>query len=185
MEDILTADNFVELIKSMNARDRHKIRAEKLIELILTLEVGKIDNNSDVITSMEKRISELELKYDIVKTDSRNNAVDIENIRRDITSERVLQPDNDKIVAIEKEISEIQNHLNAIEQYLRVNNLEFVGLPEAQDEASNESVILAAINSLEELTYEITKDHIDISHPIPSRRGDGKRVYMQVYKQEN
>ena len=64
---------------------------------------------------------------------------------------------------------------NNIEQYLRVNNLEFIGLPKIDDNSdkTNEEVLLEAINTLD-LGYEVTSDDIDISHPIPTKRKDGK-----------
>ena len=63
-----------------------------------------------------------------------------------------------------------------MEQYNRVNNIEIVGLPAATEDEENEDIILEALNSLEDLEFEITKADIDYSHPIPSRRRDGKRV---------
>ena len=61
---------------------------------------------------------------------------------------------------------------------LCVNNLEIIGLDEVKDGdfESNEERILAAINSLEHLNYEEPKNDIDISHPSPTRRKDGKTV---------
>ena len=76
-----------------------------------------------------------------------------------------------RIKLLEQELSDVQKHLNGIEQYLRVNNIEIVGLPEC-----NEDVILKTLNSLEHLSYAVVKEDIDISHQIPSQRKDGKGV---------
>ena len=80
------------------------------------------------------------------------------------------------IKVLENQLAEVQIHLNAIAQYLRVNNVEIVGLPEPSDDETNEDVILSALNSLPELSFQLTSEHIDISHPIPSKRRDHKRV---------
>ena len=74
------------------------------------------------------------------------------------------------------DIFNIHKHLNSIEQYLRINNIEIIGLPEPSEEENNEELLLKALNSLENITYQIVKEDIDISHPIPSRRKDEKRV---------
>ena len=176
MADDLTAENFIQAIKSMSPRDRHKIRAEKLIELILTL---RDDVETDGITSLEKRIYELEAKYDFVKTETISNSVNLENLRLKMDSEPQRTNDDVHSTAIkvlENQLAEVQIHLNAIEQYLRVNNVEIVGLPEPSDDETNEDVILSALNSLPELTFQLTSEHIDISHPIPSKSRDHKRV---------
>ena len=63
----------------------------------------------------------------------------------------------------------MQNHLGSIDQYLRINNVETVGLPDPSDDESHEQVLLEALNSLQDLT-------VHISHPIPNRHYDGKKV---------
>ena len=161
----------------MGDRDRKKIRADRLIELILSME-----DKPDQLMNIEKTITELELKYEFIKTETRTITSEIALIQSTIPSSTnnlgsAYQISNDvKIKELEKEMVNIHKHLNSIEQYLRVNNIEIVGLPEPIAEETNEQVLLEALNSLDELTYELTKEDIDISYPIPSRRKDGKRV---------
>ena len=71
-------------------------------------------------------------------------------------------------------MKELRKQINNTEQYLRINNLEIIGLPEPTGEESHESILLKALNSFDHLEYEITSADIDISHPIPTKRKDGK-----------
>ena len=61
---------------------------------------------------------------------------------------------------------------------MRVNNLEVVGLPEASIDEPEEDVLISALNSLAGLEKEIKIEYIDISHPIPTKRRDNKRVVV-------
>ena len=177
MADDLTADNFISAIKKMGDRDRKKILADRLIELILSME-----DKPDQLMNIEKKITELELKYEFIKTETFTITSEIALIQSTIPSSNnnlgsAYQISNDvKIKELEKEMVDIHKHLNSIEQYLRVNNIEIVGLPEPIVEETNEQVILKALNSMDEFSYELTKEDIDISHPIPSRHKDGKIV---------
>ena len=83
---------------------------------------------------------------------------------------------DEEINVIHNQMIEMQNHIHSIEQYLRINNIEIVGLPEPAEDESNEQVILEALNHLPELNNDVTHSDIDIAHPIPTRRQDGKRV---------
>ena len=73
-------------------------------------------------------------------------------------------------------IQKTKYYINSIEQYLRVNNLEIVGLPEPGVNESNEDIIIEALNTLNDLENKLSSADIDISHPIPSKRRDKKRV---------
>ena len=66
--------------------------------------------------------------------------------------------------------------MNEIEQYLRVNNLEIVGLPEPNENETETEMIIDALNNLRGLQDEIKIGDVDIAHPIPSKRRDNKRV---------
>ena len=85
---------------------------------------------------------------------------------------------NNEIAEISRKLAEMQKHIFSIEQYLRVNNIEVVGLPEPVDDETDESVLLEALNSLNDLNHVLTGDDIDIAHPVPSRRQDRKNVMI-------
>ena len=76
------------------------------------------------------------------------------------------------------EIKDIRNQLNDIEQYLRVNNIEIVGLPQPNDEEPEETMIVNALNSLVGIEEPIRPEDIDISHSLKTNRRDGKPVHI-------
>ena len=78
---------------------------------------------------------------------------------------------------LKTQISSLKSEINEIQQYLRVNNLEVVGLPEPDDENSDEDNLLRTFNLLSD-GVQYYKSDIDISHVVPSRRLDGKRVVI-------
>ena len=68
--------------------------------------------------------------------------------------------------------------INDIEQYLRVNNLEVVGLPQPNEGETEETLLVNAFNSLIGIDTTVRPEDIDISHPLNSRRQDGKPVHV-------
>lgn len=77
-----------------------------------------------------------------------------------------------------KEITELHREVNSIQQYLRINNLEIVGLPEPNPGESEETLLVNALNSLEGIDNPINPEDIDISHPLNSNRRDEKSVHV-------
>ena len=155
MAEDLTVENFVENIKKMSDRDRKKIRWELLIDLIIQVaDVEKLNQDKvENYTKLETCIAALEAQYTYIKTDTINNTASILNIKNEKQNPvtQATAENTDKIKDLELEIKDMKKHLNGIEQYLRVNNLEIIGLDEVKDGdfESNEERILAAINSLE------------------------------------
>ena len=106
------------------------------------------ENEPQQIDILEKKIVDLETKYDFVRTEMLTNSRDIANLSiiqhnaqnkpRDHSSVNIDNQFSDKINQLEMEIYDIQKHLNSIEQYLRVNNIEIIGLPEPSEEENNE-----------------------------------------------
>ena len=63
---------------------------------------------------------------------------------------------DDMIQKIQEQIINMQKHLHSIQQYLRINNVEIVGLPEpSEEEETHEKVLLEALNSLEHISHSI------------------------------
>ena len=79
---------------------------------------------------------------------------------------------------IREEIDKLNMEINNIQQYLRVNNLEIVGLPEPNENEDDETLILNALNNLEGIEQPIRHEDIDISHPLNSNRKDNKPVHV-------
>jgi hypothetical protein len=179
----LTPENFIQNIKHMNERDRKKLRAEDLIKIILLVPdnflVPSIQSN------IEKKIIELNAAVDFVKTHAISNTSEIAQLKIDNIDLRIvnesLKHENISLVErldnIDTFLNDHEEHLNGIEQYLRINNLEVVGLPVADDPGITvESTLLEIFNALPELIDKISPDDIDIAHVIPSKRHDKKIV---------
>ena len=98
------------------------------------------------------------------------NSTTIKNLK---DSNDILQDDN---IFLKSKISSLKTEINEIQQYLRVNNLEVVGLPVPDDVYSDEDNLIRTFNLLSDDVY--CKNDIDISHVVPSRRNDGKRVVI-------
>ena len=182
----LTVENFIMRIKEMDDRERKKIRLQDLIDIILLLpdnfnikEVEKIktleETIANLVASVENiRSQSVQNAAEIINLNSRNN--DLETQNEQILSDIHILKQNEEFEKFDEDIREINHHINSIEQYLRVNNLEIVGLPEPGVNESNEDIIIEALNTLNDLENKLSSADIDISHPIPSKRRDKKRV---------
>ena len=137
MAEDLTVENFVENIKKMSDRDRKKIRSELLIDLIIQLaDVEKLNQDKvENYTKLETRIAALEAQYTYIKTDTINNTASILNIKNEKQNPvtQATAENTNKIKDLELEIKDMKKHLNGIEQYLCVSNLEIIGLDEVKD----------------------------------------------------
>ena len=68
---------------------------------------------------------------------------------------------------LKTQISSLKSEINEIQQYLRVNNLEVVGLPEPDDENSDEDNLLRTFNLLSDGVqyYKLTLIFLMLSRP--------------------
>ena len=118
----------------MSDGDRKKIRSELPIDLIIQLaDVEKLNQDKvENYTKLETCIAALEAQYTYIKTDTINNTASILNIKNEKqnTVTQATAENTNKIKDLELEINDMKKHLNGIEQYLRVNNLEIIGLYE-------------------------------------------------------
>ena len=91
-----------------------------------------------------------------------------------------LKVNNDKFKAdldgVSEKIKSHETHFYGIEQYLRINNLEIVGLLDSEDDngVTVEETLIDIFNSLPEI--EISSSDIDICHRMPSNRHHGKNI---------
>lgn len=181
--DDLTPVNFIQQIKQMDRAERNKISAKKLIELIIAA-----PENDDKIGSLENNLRAFKTVLDHVSNISAQNKVEIDALKaqnQQLNQENVqLRADindlHEKDEAKETSLNDLQSQVNEIEQYLRSNNIEIVGLPPPNIEAgeTDEDVIINACNSLVGIDEPIRHEDIDISHPLNSRRKDGKPVHV-------
>ena len=177
----LTVDNFIWQIKSMNDREKGKLRAMDLIALIIQLP----DKQSPILVDISGKVEALINTVAILDLRSNNNAAEIttlkDNKKQVEESNKALQVEVDKL---SQRIVDIAAENALTDQYLRINNLEIVGLPELGDgeTAEDEEVILIeALNSMN-LPKPVTSNDIDISHMIQSNRKDNKRVHICKFK---
>lgn len=187
-DEELTPANFIERIKNMDNRARGKLQAKQLIDLIL-------QTNVHVAGETDVQLQELRASIDFVtkmaatnqgeiitlKTENaRLNASNVE-YRDEIDDLRRQMNDRDGDNPSERittELKNIRDQINEIEQYLRVNNLEIVGLPKPNQGETEEMVLIEAFNELEGIDITVTAEDIDISHPLNTRRQDGKPVHV-------
>ena len=89
----------------------------------------------------------------------------------------------EEVLSLDEKINKQETHINGIEQYIRVNNLEIIGIPPAeQDGAPIVDTLLEIFNALPDLQTPVTENDIDISHIMPSDRKDGKLVTVCRFK---
>ena len=99
----------------MSDRDRKKIRAERLLQLILELENVEKDNK---YTDLEKRIAALEQGYTYIKQETVNNTATLQNIKNDdqqnahVTQASAKNIQNIKEMEMEMEMMKQINHNN-------------------------------------------------------------------------
>ena len=112
------------------------------------------------------RAQSIQNTAEILKINNSNRELTLENTK--LASELAIFKENKNLDNCKEEMMEIKRHLNGIEHYLRVNNLEVVGLPEASIDEPEEAVLISASNTLAALKKEIKVEDSDISHPIPT-----------------
>lgn len=182
--DELTPENFVQKIKSMTNADRRNITAKKLIELIVAspnpderernidMQLAQLQNSLNLVTNIATANKDELTK---LKNDNVAMADEIKELKDN------ARDDNDE--DLRKEVEDLRSKVNEMDQYLRVNNLEFVGLPApiVDTGETEESVIVNACNSLAGLSVVVRPEDIDISHPLPSNRRDGKPVHIAKF----
>ena len=202
--DELNVGNYVAKIKAMSERERSKIQVKKLLDIIcqvpdltnsdvpmvVSTQFDELRGSIRIINEMATRnITELQsLKIqnaDLLKSNAAlNSEIDLLKIHARECKENRQQAvpprheTNDDIVRIDKEIALLQDELNSVQQYLRVNNLEVVGLPDVNDGETEETLLVNAFNQLQGMDDIVRPEDIDVSHPLPSNRKDNKKVHV-------
>ena len=185
MGEELTPANFVQKIKSMTAADRRGITAKKLIELILAS-----PNPDERERNIDTQLEQLQASMKLISTIATTNKEEMTQLRNENTamSEEIRElkenaGNNNNNENLEKKIEDLRSKVEEIDQYLRVNNLEFVGLPAPNETAgeTEESIIVNACNSLAGISVVVRPEDIDISHSLHSNRRDNKPVHIAKF----
>ena len=153
----LTPENFVARIKTMAPRERGKLLKDDLINLILQIP----ESSAPSLESFNA------LKVEgLVNTCSFFQSQVVDNS----ASIRNLEKTNDDLSAKNKvlcdQLKGANREINNINQYLRVGNIEVVGLPTPSENEDDED-LLECINSIHLDREPVVKDDIDICHQIP------------------
>ena len=104
----------------MNERERKKIRANELIQIIL-----RVPNDEIVPKNTEEKVNMLMASIDIIKSQVLSNASKTETIQENnvkLTEDNLYLKNQNE--SIQKELNEIRVHVDGMEQYLRINNIE-------------------------------------------------------------
>jgi hypothetical protein len=130
----------------------------------------------DIANQNRGEIANLRAENNELKATTAEQAREIGLMKDEIR--QLNDKDDDGGNDIQTKIEGLQTQIDEIEQYLRSNNVEIVGLPAPNRGETEETMIVNACNSLDGLTTVIRPEDIDISHPLNSRRRDGKPVHV-------
>ena len=190
MDEELTPTNFIERIKNMDNRARGKLQLKTLIDLILQTNIRVAEEPSAQLDSIRASLDFVtkmavtnQGEIALLKAENRRLNTSNDEYREEIASlkqqiDETNQNDDNSAEEVAKDLKEIRLQINEIEQYLRVNNLEVVGLPHPNEGEAEETLIINAFNNLEGIDIVVRPEDIDISHPLNTRRQDGKPVHV-------
>ena len=158
----------------MGVRDRAKISAAKLIELICNVEPNAEETTiSAQLEEIRASVAFINQMASINKTEistlkhendeqfKKNSALkaEIELLKLHAQEckenrQQLLQqpppppPPNDEFGRVWEQLRKMQENINTIQQYIRVNNLEIVCLPDPNQDESEETLLVNALNEL-------------------------------------
>ena len=188
----LTPENFIKKIKVMEPAERNKLKLKDLINLIVSAPLFTYDDDATIV-NMRTQITNLAAKFDAFSELAHKNQAEIVNLK---TQNTALTRENHELKTdmanvkeerrnngngdLEVRIVTLTKQINDIEQYLRINNLEIVGLPDPNEQAgeTDEKLIINAVNQLDGLSDVVRPEDIDISHPLKTQRRDNKNVHV-------
>ena len=188
----ITAKKLIELIVSLPEPHQPCVETS-LTELRTSIQVinEMASKNATLITSLTTKNDELvksnaflTAEVNLLKIhaqeckshrDSQQPARPAQPTQQPAVDETAIRDEIDKLKA---EMNVLKDEINSIQQYLRVNNLEVVELPETNNGESEETLLVNALNQLNSLEFPVQPEDIDISHPLNSQRKDGKTGHV-------
>ena len=142
-----TVDNFVAVIKKMNDRDRGKLRAADLIKLIVQLPNHSTEpsTGTEFIAKFETLVSQVAL----LDSHANKNAAEILNLQESNKALRSVNAKNEtELLKLNQQVADLTTQAASTDQYLRVNNVEIVGLPEPGDGETEQEQTILMLNDL-------------------------------------
>ena len=189
----LTSENFIKKIKMMDAAERNQLKLKNLIALIVNAPLFTYDDDATIV-NMRTEMNNLVAKFEVISNIATKNQEEIvtikaqnatlvqenDNLKREVETVKAGRQNDNGDNELKTKIEELTKRINEIDQYLRINNLEIVGLPEPDKEAgeTDEKIIINAVNLLADLPEPIRPEDIDISHPLKTNRRDNKNVHV-------
>ena len=189
----LTPENFIKKIKMMDAAERNQLKLKNLIALIVNAPLFTYDDDATII-NMRTEMNNLAAQFRVISTIATKNQEEIvtikaenttlvqenNNLKREVETMKAERENDNGANELKTKVEELSKRIDEIDQYLRVNNLEIVGLPEPDEEAgeTDEKLIINAVNTLADLPEPIRPEDIDISHPLKTKRKDHKNVHV-------
>ena len=159
MADIeITPANYIQRIKEMTPADRKRLTLKRLIEVILEAPVP--DERTRVV---DVQLEQLRTMVKTVTDIANQNREEIATLRTENTElKATIGVQTQEIASLKEEIQEmrdeneeddfatkfeeLQDQIDEIEQYLRANNVEMVGLPAPNTGETEETLIINALN---------------------------------------
>ena len=144
----MTPENFIQKIKAMSQQQKNHLKKAEIMELIM--------NAPDQTGPVDIKFSEMTVAIDLIKKQCMSNAADVvqlKSIKDELNKENVeLRADLNKaitrMVKAEQNLEVHEAHLNEIDQYLRINNIELVGHPNVGRNENFEDMLVRVINTL-------------------------------------
>ena len=121
-----------------------------------------MDENNKTFDELNSKIL-IATAFKVTRTQVNKNSEAVDELK---ATNKLLAVENTNL----RVVKSFKKEINNIQQYLRVDNIEVVGLPEPDDDNTDESNILQVINSLDR-DYEdgYTSNDISICHVVPSQ----------------
>lgn len=130
-------------------------------------------------TQLERRIAQLENENETIKKENAEQAKSLDFLSGEFDKHRNNPPRGTK--SPEAETIQLANDLEEVKAYLRRNNLEISGIPEA----ASEDLHYTAIKIAKQMGVDITPTDIDVVHRIPTRaKGMPKPILVKFVRRD-
>ena len=154
------------LIKSMDGRQRKKLRAEELITVILASDNDKCE----LFNTLNESVKSLNDTIITFREEVSNYSTQIVTL-------------NSEILLLQQENNILKTDIEDMHRRSRSNNIEIVGLPDPQQDSSDESIVIKLFSELG--LKDFPSEYIDACHVVPTRRKDGKSSCLSFRFKKN
>ena len=153
------SDLTINQIKSMDDRQRKKVRSEELLTVILTSDNEK----SELYNTLNESVKSLNDTIAAFREEVATNSTKIIAL-------------NSKIILLEQDNNMLKSEIEDVQRRSRFKNIEIVGLPEPQPNSSDENMAIQLFGELG--VKDFRSEDIEAWHVVSTRRKDGERVVV-------